>query len=231
MPSLQCLFCKHPNPAGASFCNDCGAQLNLQPCGQCGAIDDRAAKNCYKCGADFGLAGAPGLAAPFAPAILESELSYPALNLATVAPQQAAHDVDEAVWTDAGASPTGRQRKMRMALPALLFALIAASVYLYSKPSAPLPTRPEPPRAAAAVSAAPMPAGPTENTAQERIAPTPLPAGRGPLIAASIRPSSSLAPVAASEATSRQDLPSVHDCPPAVAALGLCSPTPKQEGQ
>lgn len=53
MPIFRCLFCNHANPAEASFCNACGSQLDLQPCGQCGAVDSRAAKSCHKCGTPF----------------------------------------------------------------------------------------------------------------------------------------------------------------------------------
>src|SRR5258706_7423734 len=48
----QCFFCDHINPAGATFCNDCGSPLHLKPCKHCEAINDQAAKNCYKCGKD-----------------------------------------------------------------------------------------------------------------------------------------------------------------------------------
>ena len=47
--SHHCLFCKHQNPAGATFCNECGTQLNLQPCNHCGAVNFRAARNCQQC--------------------------------------------------------------------------------------------------------------------------------------------------------------------------------------
>jgi len=53
MPILRCLFCNHINSAEASFCNACGSQLDLQPCGQCGAVDSRTAKSCHKCAAPF----------------------------------------------------------------------------------------------------------------------------------------------------------------------------------
>ena len=49
--ALQCLFCQHVNPAGATFCNTCGSQLQLQQCDRCGSINKRSASNCYKCGA------------------------------------------------------------------------------------------------------------------------------------------------------------------------------------
>ncbi len=48
----QCFFCKHLNPAGAKFCNDCGSPLHLKPCSECEAINDQAATNCYRCGKD-----------------------------------------------------------------------------------------------------------------------------------------------------------------------------------
>lgn len=201
IPPLQCLFCKHLNPSGASFCNNCGSQLNLQPCGQCGAIDDRAAKHCYKCGADFSLPAAAGLEAPFASAVPESNLSFPALNLTNVALQQLAHGVDETASTDDAASTPRPQRRLRLALPASLIALFAVSVYFYSRPSAQLEPKQYLPPAAQAASAAPMPAGPSPG------------------------------PVAESEAKSRQDSAVVEDCPPAVATLGLCSPAPQQEGR
>lgn len=50
---LQCLFCQHINPADAVFCNSCASQLDLKPCVQCSAVDNRNALHCYKCGAAF----------------------------------------------------------------------------------------------------------------------------------------------------------------------------------
>ncbi len=67
MPILRCLFCNHVNPAEASFCNACGSQLDLQPCGQCGAVDSRTAKSCHKCGTPFTLALTSELDALLAP--------------------------------------------------------------------------------------------------------------------------------------------------------------------
>lgn len=49
--AFQCLFCNHLNPVGASFCNECGSQLQLQQCDLCGSINKRSARVCYKCGA------------------------------------------------------------------------------------------------------------------------------------------------------------------------------------
>ncbi len=59
MPLLRCLFCDHRNRAGAKYCDDCASPLHLQPCNQCGGIDNRAAENCYKCGAQFSAPAEP----------------------------------------------------------------------------------------------------------------------------------------------------------------------------
>jgi hypothetical protein len=56
MPSVNCSFCDHANPADAKFCNECGAGLGLRPCAQCDAINDVAATFCHQCGALLGAA-------------------------------------------------------------------------------------------------------------------------------------------------------------------------------
>src|SRR5262249_9098999 len=48
-----CPFCRHHNPAGAQFCNDCASPLHLKPCNQCDAVNHQAATHCYKCGAEY----------------------------------------------------------------------------------------------------------------------------------------------------------------------------------
>jgi ribosomal protein L40E len=64
----QCFFCKHLNPTGAKFCNDCGSPLHLKPCSECEAINDQAATNCYRCGKDHPVLNstveAPAMSAP-----------------------------------------------------------------------------------------------------------------------------------------------------------------------
>ena len=68
IPSLQCLFCNHCNVTSAKYCNECASPLHLQPCNQCGAIDNRTSITCYKCGAEFSVPAAPELApVPAAP--------------------------------------------------------------------------------------------------------------------------------------------------------------------
>ena len=53
MSPPRCLSCDHVNPAGAKFCNDCGAPLQVKRCSRCEAVNDQAAKSCYKCGTEF----------------------------------------------------------------------------------------------------------------------------------------------------------------------------------
>ena len=65
----QCLFCAHTNPAGAKFCNECGAPLHLRPCNRCEAINDQVAKNCYQCGIALSMPGTAPETAPAWPAL------------------------------------------------------------------------------------------------------------------------------------------------------------------
>jgi hypothetical protein len=53
MSAPTCRFCRHVNPAGAKFCNECGSPLHLRPCPSCEAITDAAAQACHQCGASF----------------------------------------------------------------------------------------------------------------------------------------------------------------------------------
>lgn len=63
MPSSSCRFCRHANPPGAKFCNECGSPLHLRPCPRCEAVTDAGAGTCHQCGAAFGGEAAPIVAA------------------------------------------------------------------------------------------------------------------------------------------------------------------------
>ena len=253
IPPLQCLFCTHPNPAGANFCNDCGLQLNLQPCGQCGAIDDRAAKSCYKCGTDFSLPAAPGPDTPFAPMINVAATYFPALNNAKAATGQDVPAMYETISINAGVSPTRPRRGMHVGLPVLMLVLLSASFYFYVGSSAQVSPKQylapvtSATSAPSAVSPPPVPATGTGNAATARLEPELVQISRRPQIVvgtidpgrapsvmarpvAGTKVSSGPAPGAESEVQSRQHSPVVEDCPPAVATLGLCNLNPKQKG-
>ena len=61
MSATVCAFCSHSNPAGSSYCNECGAALKLILCRQCDAINHRSEPTCHKCGADLRSASASGV--------------------------------------------------------------------------------------------------------------------------------------------------------------------------
>ena len=44
-----CQYCERLNHADARFCVGCGAQMHLVPCPTCGAVNDKTAKSCYQC--------------------------------------------------------------------------------------------------------------------------------------------------------------------------------------
>jgi len=242
---LRCLFCQHLNPAGATFCNDCGGQLNLQPCNRCGAIDNRAARNCYKCGAEFTLPAAPGLDSLLAPAILDKELTHPTLNDAKAAGPQAAHPnhdlprspsepqpVDEALSSEMAATATKSRRRMLVAILALLLVLTTAvvAVYLYDGQRVQLAQKQGEKQAATDRPGAPKRGGSTLSTGAVQIdsdEPEKPPSAAPPDAdaARTVRP----LPATDAKGKTRHDRPIVEKCPQAVATLGLCNPATQQE--
>lgn len=248
MPPLQCLFCNHLNPAGASFCNDCGSQMHLQPCDRCGAVDKRTARNCYKCGAGFTLPAASEINS--APALVASQTADPSMDdfdraqaLTTLIPVQ----LDETLSLDKGAMASGPRRTWRVAAMALLLLMIAVAVYFYMAQSVQRVSQPRPVQLPPSVSGGPITSGATPSPGEAPVdaASVPVatprklgaatsepdearplaPAGAGAAMTA--RPSS----VTGAEANVRQDPPIFKECPQAVAALGFCSPDTKQEKQ
>ncbi len=248
MPPLQCLFCNHLNPGGASFCNDCGSQLHLQPCDRCGAIDKRTARNCYKCGASFTLPAASDIDST--PPLPDNQIAAPALidfGLPELRPPDEPQQPVEILLSE-GYPPASRSRRTwRMAAAVLLFAAIAIVVFYYSERSAQLAwmqreTQPDPslPRAPTAAGATPSTvaapveaaSAPTDTTSQ----PGPgtaqhdearLPSPSAAAASMPVRPSSALD----GAVKTRQDPPLFKECSPAVEALGFCSSGTKQETQ
>lgn len=73
MPTLSCSFCRHANPPGAKFCNECGSPLNLRPCPRCEAVTDAGAGICHQCGAAFDTEDAPSIVTAVTHAATTSE--------------------------------------------------------------------------------------------------------------------------------------------------------------
>lgn len=216
-PPVQCLFCNHLNPAGASFCNDCGSQMHLQPCDHCGAIDKRTAKQCYKCGAEFTRPPAPASEpvpesepAPAreletAPALRADSLDDPDLNHFAIAtahrpvPESAAQPVAGTASSPRWLTAMKSSRILRIAAVALLLAAIVKSGDYYAEQSTELTKPPGAVPPAPKVPATAVPKA-TPATSEAAVAGPPVPA------------------------------PST-ECPSPVATLGLCNPTTQQEGK
>lgn len=212
-PPVQCLFCNHLNPAGASFCNDCGSQMHLQPCDHCGAIDKRTAKQCYKCGAEFTRPPvpeqepepAPARELETAPTLLADPPDDPDLNTFAIAathtpvPESVAQPVAGPASSPRWLTAMKSSRILRIAAVALLLAAIVKSGDYYAEQSAELTKPPGTIPPAPNVPATPVPkAAPATNEAAVARPPVPAPS---------------------------------TECPSPVAALGLCNPTTNQEGK
>jgi len=114
MSTGTCALCAHVNPAGASFCNECGASLQLVLCHACEAINDRSAASCHKC----------GVALPAASSVSEMGPTPPSTSVTPV--------------TSSLAKEARARRNVKRALPAtpafvalVVVALGAAAYYAY----------------------------------------------------------------------------------------------------
>jgi ribosomal protein L40E len=224
LPYLQCLFCNHLNPAGASFCNNCGSELHLQPCDRCGALNKRTEKGCHKCGASFTL-----------PAASARNGSVPALT--EVEPANLPPGQGAAATQNKPARLS--RRTLQLAALTLLFVAIVMSGEYYSEQSAeftktqgvipfaprvsglPMATTVPPPPVATLAEEAPARPDTTPKPAAVTATPTetasPAPAAAGATL--SVRTS------AANQAAAikHRDPALLKECPDSVAALGICS--------
>jgi ribosomal protein L40E len=208
---LSCLFCNQVNPAEAIFCAGCDAQLDLQPCSHCDAVDSRSAVNCYKCGAPF-------------VATLNTEedlgLTVPGAEDGPVGQAEKL-----AYGRDTVPSVT-RPRWLILAATTLLGLAVATFVLLGSEPNRAPPTSQQivafqPVAAATPALASPVDANPASKAVANEIiagptAKAPLAAVRS--TAAAARTGVGLQPVQSA----------LKVCAEAVATLGLCSPEIKK---
>ena len=200
----------------------------MQPCEQCGAIDDRFATNCHKCGAEFPLPGALETGLALEPAAHSHDV---ALNAAVLA------EPPEPVGQEAvGAATAGSRAQWLLAGIGLSLALFAGVAFVYFDRGHPerLAQKPGRNQWVSAMSDRSRPAE-TPRTAQTEVV---LSAGgsvtkpaNGIDASDKAAPASNDSPVAmlplpanVVDARVRRDSPVSNDCPPAVATLGLCSP-------
>lgn len=251
-PPLQCLFCNHLNPGGASFCNDCGSQTHLQPCDRCGAINKRTAKSCHKCESSFTLPGAVGQEAErrMPPPVLEE--GDGTTGFANTTSPDHAEMTDESPQFYQLVTPQSDVQNIRAkARPAwrlkaltVLVAVSALATYFYRPQEAPVTKKPvvaapaqeAPPTAVSAVVAAPLIAQPLEAVSSHTITASPrttvkpdpdktiavAPTGAGPA-------PQQVRPTTMADITARPTPPLLKECPDAVAALGFCNQGSKQE--
>src|SRR5262245_43557312 len=63
---MKCPQCQHENPAGARFCNGCGAKLEAS-CPQCGQVNPPGSRFCNGCGQQLAGGPPPSSATPSPP--------------------------------------------------------------------------------------------------------------------------------------------------------------------
>lgn len=252
---LRCLFCKHSNLPDSSFCSVCDAQLDLQPCEQCGAVDNRAAKNCYKCGAEFAIAAESEFGAepepvsvgdsPISPAEKDTSVTRLMTTLPNLDSTHTASELQQIAArmpSKMGPTTTGSHRRWwYFGLPLLLF-LIATSTYLMRIQPAKLPQQKQTTQPVPALSNATVP---STVAAQVQSAAKPIEIQSTPLVGtdrlhslSSLEPTGARAtltkrsaPAATDETGTPQSSPPLKDCPQEVATLGLCNPEINKEKQ
>jgi hypothetical protein len=125
MPDTVCAFCSHASPAGSRFCNECGAPLKLNLCGNCEAINHRGVANCHKCGAELSNASSSDVLennSPFGDSVGAPESTT---VIAAMSPATDAMPGPEAK----PALPLRRRSASFLVLP--LIAIAAAAYYAY----------------------------------------------------------------------------------------------------
>lgn len=205
-PLNQCPYCDHVSPANSKFCNECGAALHLKPCPHCGAVNDVTLTSaCARCNGALNEGTAVALVEPAAPRPTLASSTSPPLRLLLVA----------------------------------MLALGGLGLYAFQQkqPGPQLVPQPVPP-AAAPVRAEAVPQAetatavttplinvPESGASEALLAATPPAAGQpavAPKVAARPRPD----PNPGSGSGIEPPAPNIGPCTDAVAALGLCTPTP-----
>ena len=220
---LRCLFCSQVNPPEAIFCTGCDAQLDLQPCSHCDAVDSRNAVNCYKCGAPF----------------VVTSTTEEGLVLTRPGAEERPLGQSEKLAFDRDTVPSVTRPRWLIPAAAVLLGLAAVVTFvlLGSAPNRTPPTSQQilavqpvdaaPPALASSVAAEPAFKGvPNEiiagATGLEKVNPV---APTGKATGAAVR---STAAVTNTGVSHRPDQSALEVCAEAVATLGLCSPEIKK---
>lgn len=216
----------------------------MQPCPQCGAINDRGARNCDKCGAAISKVVRPNHApvhSPPEPEPLDQTLSSEMDSASLLWQKHQPGRVDETMSYE-----TGARRRMLVAIAVSLLVLAASVLWVsFYGPSvqpaqkqgekrtlADLPGALKLGAATSSTMQAQMnyglkPAGtlPISATGTEGLGDVPSPASPEAVIELLLPP----LPATDAGASPRQDPSTAKECPQAVATLGLCNQLTKQE--
>ena len=239
-----CQYCEHMNRADARFCVGCGAQLHLVPCPTCGAVNDKTAKSCYQChgelrastdilvqrlpAEDVTNAVSAGLTPPDAtPPPRQRQplfvvlIIFAAFTSAAFFAYRQRIDPDRKLPVDNvnRAIAPAKANEPGASIGAINKAALAVTTpaTTISMPPAPLPlnTKPDAPSEASLPSAT-APVEPPAVVARQR-------GNRRAVQSATANPpETAAAPVSGIE----KKAPPINACTEAIAALGLCNPTP-----
>jgi double zinc ribbon protein len=251
MALTRCRYCEHDNPANSKFCNSCGGALqlpvHLASCPRCGTVNPVKATVCCWCGGQLSgrrslprlpsqvIVGTAVLAVSAFGYYTYRQLSFaeapqpPAasgVSSGRVAPAEAGFlDVDAAASArksaDDGAGPTSPATSPSEAPPAAPMRAAAIPPRAGRQPVKSQEAKanePEPSRSEAC----------TEAAAAVGLCATKSVQKKEPETAAVAETAIKLRPTSGAGNAGGQEPPRPQACTEAVAALGLCTPTPAQ---
>jgi Double zinc ribbon len=166
MLPLQCPYCEHANPNGASYCNACGSRLLLKMCNQCEAVNDQAVRHCYECGREFPVSSTTAEAAARAACERLQQLLRNGRRVAAPPPTPAASTTwrqDSSLPIQIPRGPGSKTAQVAILSTVLLSAVVASAYYLYRHPvhlAELLSAKPSNSAAAVDVNAGPAPSHP-----------------------------------------------------------------------
>ena len=240
---------------------DCGSQLNLQPCNNCDAVDNRASANCHKCGAQFASIWAlapepdavdarPNNAVSSVPAA--NKVIHDSASTSGELTPESGMLASERAETSTGP----RRRWLVLATVTILVSLAVGSFTNFMQPEK-LAQRQGLPQVVVDMPGQPPSstvATQKDGTANTTVLSTKPDIGTVDLAQVLSRATPATAPVSETVASNtvvhftsaknvnvnanananvsyRQKRPALKECAPAVATLGLCDPEPQQENR
>lgn len=241
MAALKCLACGQENKVGEESCTACSSSLNLKLCSSCEAVNGHTAERCHNCGAGFG-PDRPRAGAVVRDPVLVIEQGPAGKSLPAIQQRNAQASTARTrrgrraavFWTLGIALATGGAYAY-YELPGVPVAkgFIASAITPKSTPApvvAPGPGFIRPPEGPAAEKPPQSPPktakAPAATTTPETSSPPPAPRRAQVTHTKAPEPGEAAAVAASAPAVSqapiKKEMNPSADCPPGVAALGLC---------